>query len=178
MTSSVAGQPGQGKGGRPKGQVQGEKKQPNFNAENALGILLYDDRKVLKKVKVKKAKKKNSVVKIISEYNHTIRELTFLHTDEFRAAENIVALKRAKAEATRDREAMQNAQHDAMEKLIHIKRKVNHAEQELNDKLAFVLSEKQFRKWYRFQRSRKESLKPKKPDNNDNRESQQRGPRR
>jgi len=173
MTSSIVAQPG--KGGRPQNQMHGERELPKFNAENAVGIVKYDYERVLKKTKLKKAKKKSRVAKIISEYNHTIAEIKFLHSDELRATEKFVALKRAETKANRD--AMHYIQQEAMEKLIHIKHKVRKAERVLNDKLNFVFSEKQHHKWSRLQRKSKESLKPKRPDNSEGRRPQQGGPR-
>ena len=177
MTSSIVAQRGQGKGGRSQNQMHGERELPKFNAENAVGILKYDYERVLKKTKLKKVKKKSKVAKIISDYNHTIAEITFLHSDELRATENYVAIKRAEAKANRDRDAMHYIQSEAMEQLIHIKHKVHKAERVLNDKLTLVFSEKQYHKWSRLQRKRKENLKPKRPNNLEGRRPQQGGPR-
>lgn len=175
MTSTIAAQRGQGKGGRPQNQMHGEREQPKFNAENAVGILKYDYERVLKKTKIKKAPKKSAVAKIISDYNQTIAEITFLYSEELRATENFVVMKREEANANRDREAVHFIQQVAMEKLIYIKRKVHKADRVLNDKLALVLSEKQLHKWRRLQRARKESLQPKRPDNSEGGRPQQRG---
>ena len=177
MTNSIVAQRGQGKGGRSPNQMHGERELPKFNSENAVGILKYDYERVLKKTKVKKVAKKNRVAKIISDYNHTIAEISFLHTEDFKATENFVAIKRAEAKANRDRDAMHYIQQEAMEKLIHIKHKVRTAEQLLNDKLELVLSEKQQHKWLRLQRARKESLKPKRPDTSQENRPQKGGPR-
>ena len=165
MTSSIVAQRGQGNRGQSQNQVQGEREMPTFNAENAVGILKYRYKRVLKKTKLKDPEKKSAVVKIISDYNQTINEIKFLHSDELSATENFVAIKRAEAKANRDRGAMHFIQQDAMEKLVHIKHKVHKTEQLLNDQLVLVLSEKQFNKWRRIQRARKESLKPQRPDN-------------
>jgi len=137
----------QGQRGQSQNRAQGQGSMPVFNAENATGILTYSYRKVIKKTKNKKAEEKNSVEKIISEYNHTIDEIKFLHSDEFRAIEKILAKKRQEAMANRDREAMRFIQSETMKKLIHIKSKVQIAEQELNGKLELVFSEKQYNKW-------------------------------
>jgi len=177
MTSSIVAQRGQGKGGRSQNQMQVQRELPKFSAENAASILKYDYERVLKKTKLKKAKKKNRVAKIISAYNQTINEIKFLHSEELRSTENFVAVKRQEAKANRDRYAMPYIQSEAMEKLIHIKRKVHKAERVLNDKLELVFSEKQFHKWRRLQRKRKESLKPKRLDNSEGGRPQQGGPR-
>jgi len=175
MTSSIVAQRGQGNSRQ--SQRHGEREAPKFNAKNAVGILKYDYERVLKKTKVKKAKKKKRVAKIISDYNHTIAEISFLHAEDLKATESFVAIKRAAAKANRDREAMHFIQQEAMEKLIHIKHKVRKAEQVLNKRLALVFSEKQLHKWRRLQRTRKENLKPKRPDHSQGGRSQKGGPR-
>jgi len=177
MTSSIVAQRGPGNRGQSQNQRQGERELPKFNAENAVGILMYDYERVLKKTKVKKAKKKSRIAKIISDYNHTITEIKFLHSEEFRATENFVTIKRATAKENRDREAMRFIQQEAMEKLIPIKHKVHKAVQVLNEKLALVFSEKQLHKWRRLQRARKENIKPKRPDNPKGGRPQRGGPR-
>lgn len=167
MTESMQAQRGAGNRGQVQHQMQGQREQPKFNAENAIGMLKYDYERVLKKTKVKKVKKKNKIAKIILDYNHTIAEIKFLHSEEFRATESFVAIKRVEAMANRDRDVMHFIQLEAMEKLAHIKRKVHKAERVLNDKLGLVFSEKQYHKWRRLQRARKESLKPKRPNNSE-----------
>lgn len=176
-TKSILAQRGPGNSRQAQRPMQGQRELPKFNAKNAVGILKYDYEKVLKKTKVKKDSKKNKVTKIIADYNHSIAEIMFLHTDEFRAIEKFVAIKRETAKANRDREAIPFIQQEAMEKLIHIKRKVRNADRVLNDKLELVLSEKQLQKWHRLQRTRKESLQPKRPENTRGGRPQQRGPR-
>jgi len=177
MTSTIVAQRAQGKGWQPQNKMHGKRELPKFNAENAIGILMYDFERVLKKTKIKKAKKKSRLAKIISDYNHTIAEIKFLHSDDLRATENFVALKRAIAMTNRDRDAMHYIQQETMEKLTHIKHKVRKAERVLNNKLTLILSEKQYHKWNRFQRKSKESLKPKRPDNSEGRRPKQGGPR-
>lgn len=175
MTNSIVAQRGQGNREQSQHQRPGERKLPKFNAKKAVGILKYDYERVLKKTKVKKAAKKNRVAKIISAYNHTIAEISFLHSEELKAIERFVALKRAAAKGSRDREAMQSIQSEAMEKLTPIKHQVRKAERVLNDKLMQVFSEKQYHKWRRMQRTRKENLKPKRPDHSQGERSQKGG---
>ena len=178
MTNSIVAQRGQGNRGnkmQSQNQMHGERELPRFNAKNAVGILKYDHERVLKKTKVKKTPKKNRVAKIISDYNHTIAEISFLHSEELKATERFVALKRAAAKGRRDLETMQSIQSEAMEKLIPIKYKVRKAEQVLNEKLRQVFSEKQYHKWRRMQRARKENLKPKRPDHSQGERSQKGG---
>jgi len=177
LTTSMLVQRGPGNSRQAQRPMQGQRELPKFNAENAVGILKYDYEKVIKKTKVKKDTKKNKVTKIIADYNHSIAEIMFLHTDEFRAIEKFVAIKRETAKANRDREAMPFIQQEAMEKLIPIKHKVRNADRVLNDKLELILSEKQLQKWHRLQRTRKESLQPKRPENTREGRPQQRGPR-
>ena len=178
MTETIVAQRGQGNRGNSRqsqNQMHGERELPKFNAKNAVGILKYDYERVLKKTKVKKAVKKNRVAKIISAYNHTIAEISFLHSEELKATERLVALKRAAAKGSRDREAMQSIQSEAMERLAPIKHKVRKAERVLNEKLMHVFSEKQYHKWRRMQRARKENLKPKRPDHSQGDRSQKGG---
>ncbi len=172
-----------GNGGGQKGQSQnrsqGQRMIPAFNAKNAIGILKYDDVIVCKKTKIKVKSEKLKVVKIISEYNHTIDELLFLHSETIKTTEEFVSLKRKKAIANKDMESMRFIQMEAMEGLYPIKNKVNEADQLLNTKLERLLSNKQFKKWKKYQELKKKELKPKRPERNKGSSSQssQRGSR-
>ena len=144
---------------------QGQQAMPVFNAENAAGILTYNDRKVIKKTKLETDKEKDSVKKIISEYNHAIEEIKSLHSRAFRTAEEFVAEKRREAMTNRDREAMRSIQSETMQKLNPIRRIVRSTELRLNDKLKPVFSEEQYGWWLDYQKSKKQALRPKRPDN-------------
>lgn len=165
MTKSILAQRGSGNRGQTQHQIDGQRELPKFNAKNAVGILKYDYGRVIKKTKIKKDAKKNRIAKIISDYNHIIDEIKFLHSEDFKAVENYVSIKREEARTNNDRAAMSFIHSEAMEQLLYIKRNVYKAEQTLNNQLEMFLTEKQFHKWRRLQRARKESLNSKTPDN-------------
>lgn len=177
MTVSVEAQRGQGKRGQSQNNMQGQGMMPKFNAKNAAGILTYNYERVIKKTKLKKDEKKSRVEDIISEYNHSIDEIKILHSDEFRATEKFVAKKYNEAKVGGNREDIRFIQLEAVEKLAHIKSTVLKAELELNGKLEIVFSEKQYKKWLRYQRSKKQSLKQKTPETAGGGRSRQGSPR-
>jgi hypothetical protein len=177
MTGAVEAQRGQRQGGHSQNRGGSQEAMPKFNSENAIGILTYDYEKVQKKTKLKKDDKQRSVEKIISDYNQIINEIKFLHSEEFKETESFVEMKKEEAKINRDRDAMDYIHTEAIKKLSRVKSKVLQAEQQLNNKLVIVFSEKQNNKWLRYQQTRKESLKPKRPESSDDRRPQQGGPR-
>ena len=173
-----------GNGGSQRGQSQnrsqgqGQRMMPAFNAKNAIGILKFDDVIVCKKAKIKNKSEKLKVARFISEYNHTIDELLFLHFETIKTTEEFVSLKRKEAITNKDMKAMRFIQMEAMEDLNPIKNKVDEADLLLNTKLERLLSNKQFKKWEKYQKLKRKELKPKRPEGNKgSSQSSQRGSR-
>ena len=67
---------GQGQGQRQgQGQGQGERTAPTFDAENAVGIIKYKEKQVIKKMHLKSDDKKKEVNQLFSDYNKTIENI-------------------------------------------------------------------------------------------------------
>jgi len=62
-------------GQRSQNRNQGQRSMPAFNAKNAVGIIKYNAKKIIKKTNIKNEEKKREVVKVFSAYNQTIDEL-------------------------------------------------------------------------------------------------------
>ena len=153
-----------------KGQGQGQTQMsvPKFNAEKAAGILKYDEDKVHKKLNIKDTSTKQNVSKLLADYNKGIEELMFLNAPKFKKIEQEVNTQREIAMANRDRQAMMGIMEGAREKLAPVKKKVIEANKILNQELEKILTEKQYKKWIKYQASKKRALKPKSPSGNSN----------
>ena len=151
-----------------KGQGQTQMTMPKFNAEKAAGILKYDEDKVYKKLNIKDSTTKQEVSKSLTGYNKVIDEIIFLNSPKFKKIEQEVNSQREIAMANKDRQAMMGIMEATREKLAPVKKKVIDANKNLNQELEKLLTEKQYKKWIKYQASKKRALKPKSPSGTNN----------
>lgn len=165
----------QRRGGNPN-----QMKSYKFDAKNQAGIFYYDIDKVIKKVKVKDDLNKNKVSKVLRDYNHKIKELHFLESEKLTGIDNAIQTMMKIAKENGDRESMKEVRQNSRKALRPIREKVMNYERELNDSLEKILTDKQQKRWLKYQKKEKDKLKPKTPrnQNNMNRSRMQRGGRR
>lgn len=172
--SFYAQRQGGGGGGRPsQGQnQQGEEREvKKFKASDAAGIFYYETEKVIKRVKIKDAVLKAKVSKLIKNYNHKIREISFLNSVKFSDLDVIVNSRSLGNDEEGKIELRKN-----IDKIIRpIRDSIHENEIDLNQNLESVLSEKQLKKWLKFQKTTKESLQPKRTEKRDQQRSRSGG---
>ena len=140
---------------------QGQTSMQEFNAKNFAGIFKYDNEKIYKKLSIKDNNLKKDINKPLYVYNKKIDEIIFLHTPKLEKVEREVNLQRENAMAHKDRQAMMIVMEEAKEQLAPIKNEIIEANKSLNLELSKILSEKQYKKWMKYQKNKKKSLKPK-----------------
>lgn len=153
---------------RSQNRNQGQRSMPAFNAKNAVGIIKYNAKKIIKKTNIKNEEKRGEVVKVFSAYNQTIDEIKLLNSEKLKDVERFVNETQKNAMATRDRDAMRFARKKANEKLAPIKNQIIIADQELNTSLKQILSEEQFERWMKYRQFKKKALQPNLPERMNN----------
>lgn len=151
-----------------QGQRQTQGTMPKFNAKNAAGIIKYDNEKIFKKLSIKDDAKKQNMSKVFTEYNRIIDDIIFLNTPKLTKLEREVSVQKEIAMINKDQQAMIGVQEEIRKELAPIKNQINGATKDLNQKLGKVLSEKQYKKWLKYQASKKKALKPKSPVSSNN----------
>ena len=163
-----------GGGGRQKGQnpeLNQTKEVKKLSAKEIAGIFYYDVDEVIKKVKIKDDDKKYSVTKALRNYNFKVKEILFLNAEKFTDLDLLMNTMSNE----RDSESNKNIREKVREVTRPIKENVHEHEKELNEILRGVLSEKQDKKWLKYQKSIIESLQPKKAENNNQNSRPSRG---
>ncbi len=155
--------PGGGGGRSPQNQNrQGEKSEiKKFKATEVAGIFYYNTERVVKKLKVKKEEKKFPIIKALRDYNFKVKEILFLNFVQFSDLDILVN----SMSKGNDNEARLEMRKKVEGVIRPIRDRVHENEKELNLILKGFLSEKQFKKWLKYQKKKKDSLKPKKPEN-------------
>ncbi|WP_456462494.1 hypothetical protein [Lutibacter sp.] len=129
--------------------------------ENMARIIFYDFDEVIKKLKIKKAPTRNIVSKAITTHNNKINELKTFNYETFDNVKSFLTKKRNEAKLSRDFTILKEARMKANEMLAPIRNKVIAQKNILNATLKKELSEKQFKKWLKYQQSKLKELKPK-----------------
>ncbi|MCH3884765.1 hypothetical protein [Tenacibaculum aquimarinum] len=168
------GRGGRGGGGRSQqgGNEQQERPKPEkFVAKDAAGIFYYEEYKVIKKIKVKDDDLEYKVVKSLKIYNNKIKEILFLNSEKLDGLDLIINSKPQQRTSVDDNESKNDIRSRVREIIKPIRDEVNENELILNESLKGLLSEKQLKKWLKYQKKKKESLQPKEQGNT----SRQRG---
>ena len=184
-----------GGGGMGRGQQQNqngpqnsEREVKEFKASDVAGIFYYDVEEAIKKIKVKKDKFKVPVAKALKDYNFKIKEIALLNTDNFKVIDILMKSNRGMNRVSRQQTSLNNTNNQpkeidslrikVREIMRSIRRDVNKNEEILNENLKNILTEKQNKKWLKYQESQKEKLTPKRQERNNNNRGQQQGQNR
>ena len=183
LTISFYAQPPNGGGNMrspsQRGQNNAEKPR-EFKASNAAGILYYDADKVVKRIKVKKPSLQSEIKLFLKEYNNKIKNIALLNSEKFeelneemkkyKPSQNRNFSNQNYGETTDDDDETNNEGVNIRKKVAKvirpIKKEIRILERELNTNLEANLSEKQFEKWMKYQKSKKDKLMPKRQQNN------------
>tara|TARA_R110001606_G_C15270356_1_gene639409 strand:+ start:119 stop:739 length:621 start_codon:yes stop_codon:yes gene_type:complete len=182
------GQRGNG-GGRPPQNQNGQKGEQRevkeFKASDVAGVFYYDIEEVIKKIKVKDEATQYKVKTVLKDYNFKIKEIAFLNSQKFKELDIVME----SMQGSQNRRPENNDNNDGetekesplrekVDKVIRpVREEINQNEELLNETLTAILSEKQLKKWVKYQKKIKEELAPKKLDRNQNSGQSQNGNR-
>ena len=144
-----------------------------YKAKNIVGIFYYNLEEVVSKIKVKKDDTKNKVAKELRSYNNKVKDIEFLNSVKLTEVETVVNNLGPQARTNADIRAR-------IRKLIEttippVRDSVFAREKALNTNMEGILSAKQYKKWIKYQKNKRESLLPKPPTQNRNRNIQNNG---
>ena len=142
-------------------------KMPKYIPKDAAGIFYYNVVEATKKIKLKKEDTKLRFSKVIRSYNDDIKEIAFLNSANLNEVE--LTVNSMGKEAFTNPEIRNRLRKLIADKVSPVRDSVLKREEKLNEDLTSFLSKKQLKKWMRYQRSQKEKLIPKPPQDNRNR---------
>ena len=126
---------------------------PEFKSKIAAGVFLYNEKKVVKKLKLSKKNKiiKNKVSQSIRNYNTRIDSIALNNSDYFKKLDLIVKTARK----SNKNKVFNKPSSQIQEQLKPIRFEVTKIEKELNLTLKTLLSDKQYEKWLKHQKTKK-----------------------
>jgi len=144
-----------------------------YKAKNIVGIFYYNLEEVASKIKVKKDDTKNKVAKELRDYNNKVKDIEFLNSVKLTEVETVVNNLGPQARTNADIRGR-------IRKLIEttippVRDSVFAREKVLNTNMEGILSVKQYKKWIKYQKNKRESLLPKPPTPNRSRNIQNNG---
>ncbi|WP_146190690.1 hypothetical protein [Polaribacter aquimarinus] len=171
----------QAQGGRGGRSPQNQNRQPRVESErkevkasDLAGIFYYDVKSTLKKVKIKDDDIKVKVSNALKKYNTKIKEISFLNSDKFKG---INVLMKSLRENRTSNNGKANKNSDLRKKIGEvirpIRKEIRAHEMVLNETLEGILTQKQIKKWLKYQKKEKDKLKPQRQERNKNRQQPQ-----
>ena len=184
-------QGGQMNGG---GQQQQREELPDFDAAKVAGIFSYDDTESIKKIKIRNNDDlKLKVRRAIAKYNIQMDEISLVNTENFdtlnvvmntmrkqmrpdrSSGDNQMGMRQrggdnsqTQGRSNENDDPMRMAMKTTKQKIELVKVVVLKEEKLLNDQLESMLSEKQYKKWIKYQTKIKKENAPNEPSNNQN----------
>ena len=146
-------------------QSQQNRKPVKFDASKAAGIFYYDVDVVIKKIKIKDETLKGSVTNALKKYNSKIRDISFTNSEKFKEIDAIAeAMPKGQGNSSGENSIDRKEVRNNINQLIRpIRNEIRENEVELNKLLETLLSEKENKKWLKYQEKKKKSLQPKRP---------------
>lgn len=130
---------------------------PDFNAVEAAGLIKYDSERVIKKLKIQEDSIIILVSKHIQTYNQEMDNFIFIHGNTLKELENEFDRNVKIAFQNRDRSQMDGVKAKIKQTIPPIRYEINEFEKALNERLAQILTEKENKKWLKYQKSKKPS---------------------
>ena len=123
-----------------------------FNPEEIAGIIKHDAQKVIKKLKITKESTTKEIVKQLQDYNAKMDELLVIHSKTLEDLKIEFSKNIQIAIQNRDRTQMSEVRNMLKEIIPPIRQKADEYKKVLNKSLESILSEKQNKKWLKYQK--------------------------
>lgn len=124
---------------------------PDFDAIEKARLVTYDIDKVIKKLKITEDSISNEVSNHLVTYNREINNLLLLHAPTLKDLEKEFDRNVKIAIQNRDRSQMNGVKNKIKQTIPPIRYEVSKHEKVLNEAFKSILTEKQFKKWLKYQ---------------------------
>ncbi|NQW37136.1 MAG: hypothetical protein HQ471_09040 [Flavobacteriales bacterium] len=162
---------GQSKGNGQNHPQENKSEDSRFSPEKMTQIVFYDTEEITKKIKLKDKGKKAQVSLAFEDFNDKMTEIKAFDSESLTFAKIYWEKKTKEAQQSGDRFILQEAQVRVKEMLAPLRKKITAQNILLDATLKKTLSEKQYDKWLKYQKSK---LRPKTPSQSGQPQMQQR----
>lgn len=128
--------------------------EPNFDVDQYLGIVIYDIEKTAKKSSIKlESEEGKSFSKILTDYNNKIKQIRRINSFTLNSAKEMVENFQRAVIKNRDYSNQAEVQKKLAEDLKPISETMKTEDQKLDEEIKKILTEKQYEKWLKFNKS-------------------------
>ena len=128
---------------------------PNFKVEKYIGIVIYDVKKAAKKSSIKLSSKEGKEFsKILTKYNKDIKDIKRINSFLLRNTKEMVENYQKKAMKSGDFSNQVKIQKQMNESLKPIGNAIKEEDKKLDKKMTVLLSEKQYKKWIKYNKKK------------------------
>mgnify|MGYP006165723893 CR=1 FL=1 len=140
---------------RPMNQTTQKAPKPKFKVEKYLGIVIYDIKKAAKKSNIKLSSKKGEEFStVLTKYNKDIKDITRINSFLLRSTKEMVENYQKNAIKSGDFSNQIKVQKKMNESLKPISNTIKEEDKKLDKTMNFLLSEKQYKKWIRYNKKK------------------------
>lgn len=136
---------------------------PKFNSRNTAGIFYYDTDETIEYIKVKDETKDRSVAKALKIYNKQVKKIDFLNTQNFSDIDVLMNIYLSGSVKPGEKPKEAEGKDHLKGTIQEVRKELKKEEEKLNDSMKDIVSEKQFKKWIKYQKKMKKDLLPKRP---------------
>ena len=155
FTVTAKAQYGYGNSQRQNQMMQTEQQapEPNFDVERYIGIVNYDIEKAAKKSSIKLSSAEGQAFsKILTKYNQDIKDITRINTFVLKSTKDMVENFQKTVMKTGDNSSQKKVMITMGENLKPIAEILKKEDLQLDKKMKDLLSEKQYKKWIKYNR--------------------------
>ena len=132
-------------------QTEQKAPDPNFDVEKYVGIITYDIEKAAKKSSIKLTSKEGKEFsKILTKYNKDTKDIARINTFVLRSTKDMVESYQKKVISTGDNSSQKKVMTTMNENLKPIATILKEEDKQLDKKMKVLLSEKQHKKWIKY----------------------------
>ena len=134
-------------------QTEQKAPEPDFNVERYIGIVNYDIEKAAKKSSVKLSSTEGQEFsRVLTKYNKDIKDITRINTFVLRSTKDMVENYQKTVMKTGDNSSQKKVMTTMSENLKPISEILKKEDRELDKTIKALLSEKQYKKWIKYNR--------------------------
>lgn len=124
---------------------------PDFNAEKAVGLVIYDVEKTIKKIGLKKSSEKGKkVTSLFNTLNKEMKQISRINSFTFSEAKRKMKFAQQKAQDSGDYSTLKTVYTEVGKSFEPILATLKEKEAAFDKSLKPILSEKQFKKWEKY----------------------------
>ena len=151
------------------GPPQGGEEKIEYKSRDMAGIFYYDIDEAIEFMKIQDLDVDRAVANALKAYNRKVKKVEFLNTKNFEELDEMISAALNASQGSKPPKRPEGKDH-LRDVITNVHKELKKEEEVLNTEMASIISDKQNKKWIKYQKKMKKSLLPERPssrqDNN------------